>query len=154
MGKEDKTIIIGLGNPLLGDDGVGIKVVEEMRRRIKNVTMVEGSIAEFEVVELMEGYERAIIIDGVKTKERKVGEFWELKLEELKKYKKWFHRSSHGMDLWTAVELGKKLGYNLPKKINIYVMEVKDNSTFKEGLTHEVKKSLPRFINYLISQIF
>jgi hydrogenase maturation protease len=153
MVKGNKTIIIGLGNSLLSDDGVGIEAVRRIKKQLKNVATVEGSIAEFEIVELMEGYDKAIIIDGVKTNERKVGEFWELELEEIKKYKKWFHRSSHGMDLWTAVELGRKLGYKLPKEIKIYVMEVKDNTTFKEELTKEMKIFLPKFINYLLSQI-
>src|SRR5690349_21123116 len=72
-----KTIIVGLGNPILGDDGVGWKIAEEVREQQNSLPTPlqkgEGSEVDVEflslgAISLMEhliGYERAILVDAV-----------------------------------------------------------------------------------------
>jgi len=59
-----KTIVIGLGNPILSDDGVGVKVAYEVEDRLgdkipKNVTITEASVGGLRLMELLEGYPAA-----------------------------------------------------------------------------------------------
>jgi len=59
-------LILGLGNPLLGDEGIGVRVIEELAR-LKlpdGVTVVEGGTAGLGLLGLMEGYERVIVVDA------------------------------------------------------------------------------------------
>ena len=59
-------LILGLGNPLLGDEGIGVRVVEELAR-LKlpdGVSVVEGGTAGLGLIALMEGYERVIVVDA------------------------------------------------------------------------------------------
>ena len=67
-----RTILIGLGNPILTDDGVGVKVAYEIERRLgenvpANLTITEASVGGLRLMELMEGYDRAIIVDAIQT---------------------------------------------------------------------------------------
>ena len=68
-----KTIIVGLGNPILTDDGVGVKVAYEIEARFRgnipaNLTITEASVGGLWLMELLEGYDRAIIIDAIQTR--------------------------------------------------------------------------------------
>lgn len=60
-------LILGLGNPLLGDEGIGVQVAEELKglELPDGVTVVEGGTAGLGLIGLMEGYQRVIIVDAV-----------------------------------------------------------------------------------------
>ena len=72
MGSPDSSdevkhvLILGLGNPLLGDEGIGVRVVEELKglELPDGVTVVEGGTAGLGLIGLMEGYQRVIIVDA------------------------------------------------------------------------------------------
>ena len=59
-------LILGLGNPLLGDEGIGGRVVEELRGLAlpDGVDVIEGGTAGLGLIGLMEGYQRVIIVDA------------------------------------------------------------------------------------------
>jgi len=61
-----RILILGLGNPLLGDEGIGVRVVEELKglELPNGVTVVEGGTAGLGLIGLMEGYQRVIIVDA------------------------------------------------------------------------------------------
>lgn len=65
--EAKRVLILGLGNPLLGDEGVGVRVVEELKglELPDGVAVVEGGTAGLGLVGLMEGYQRVIIVDAV-----------------------------------------------------------------------------------------
>ena len=60
------TLVLGLGNPLLGDEGIGVRVAEELKRLElpDGVSVVEGGTAGLRLIGLMEGYQRVIIVDA------------------------------------------------------------------------------------------
>jgi hydrogenase maturation protease len=64
--KVKHVLILGLGNPLLGDEGIGVQVVEELKELElpDGVTVVEGGTAGLGLIGLMEGYQRVIIVDA------------------------------------------------------------------------------------------
>ena len=61
-----RILILGLGNPLLGDEGIGVRVVEELQglELPDGVVVVEGGTTGLGLIGLMEGYERVIIVDA------------------------------------------------------------------------------------------
>jgi len=71
-----KTIVLGVGNPILSDDGVGIHVSQQIKQRIKdpNVIVEEALTGGMNLLDLILGYDKAIIIDAVKTNGGRNGE--------------------------------------------------------------------------------
>ena len=61
-----RVLILGLGNPLLGDEGIGVRVVNELTKLElpDGVSAVEGGTAGLGLIGLMEGYQRVIIVDA------------------------------------------------------------------------------------------
>jgi hydrogenase maturation protease len=60
------TLIIGLGNPLLGDEGIGVRVIGELRELElpDGVELADGGTSGLRIISLMEGYQRVIIVDA------------------------------------------------------------------------------------------
>ena len=144
------TLILGIGNPILTDDGVGIKIAQKLKEGNPELEVVETSEAGMALLELVAGYDKLIIIDSIKTEQGKPGELYKLKLEDLKSAP--YFSSFHGINIPTAIELGQMVGYKMPQHISLYAIEVKDNSTFAEECTEETEAMIPFIIKQIIEE--
>lgn len=146
------TIIIGLGNPILSDDGVGWVIAEELARKAdREAEVITASLAGFNLLDLLVGYQKAIIVDAIETKEGTAGDIYRLTAEDLK-----FSRrlaSVHDINLITALELGKTLGLSLPEEIIIYAVEAQDTLTFAESLSPPVKEAVPKVVKAILEEL-
>jgi hydrogenase maturation protease len=147
-----KTLVLGLGNPILADDGVGPHVAEELKGRLgQEVTVEEASLAGLNLLDLLVGYDRAIIIDAIKTPGGKAGRIYRLDLEAFPATR---HAASpHDVNLATALELGRRLGLALPRRIDILAVEVADTDRFREGCTPEVAAAIPACVGMIIDDL-
>jgi len=141
------TLILGIGNPILTDDGVGIKIAQKLKEENVKLEVIETSEAGITLLDLIVDYNKLIIIDSIKIEKGKPGDLYRLELEDLKPSKDF--SSSHGIGIATALELGQRLGYRIPKYIRIYAVEIKDNTTFGEECTEEVEQRIP----FIVKQI-
>jgi hydrogenase maturation protease len=143
-----KTVILGLGNPILTDDAVGIKIAQKLKEENPKLEVIETSEAGIALLDLITGYDKLIIIDSIKNEQGKPGELYKLGLEDLKPAKDF--SSSHGIGIATAFELGKGLGYKMPKFVSIYAVGIKDNTTFGEKCTEEVEQRMPSIVKQIM----
>jgi len=142
-----KTLIFGLGNPLCSDDGIGIRVALELKKdkffRTENIAIKSGNIEPFDLLAIINGYGHLIIIDAISTEKGRPGDVHYMNLEDLPSYPL---RTSHGVDLKTAIMIGKE-SYEMPKIIDIYAIDIKDGITFRESLTEDLEQKLPAIVN-------
>ena len=110
-----KTLILGVGNPTLMDDGVGIKIARKLKEENPELEVTETSEVGITLLDLVVGYDRLIIIDSIKTESGKPGELYELELEDLDPTMDF--SSSHGVGIATALKLGRRLGYKMPRYV-------------------------------------
>ena len=149
-----KTIILGLGNPILSDDGVGNRVAQELEGKLaqrQDVTVIETSQSGLSLIDLLAGYDRAIIVDAIQTAEGKAGQIYRLTPDAFNETR---HVSSpHDVNFATALELGSKLGIAMPKQIIVHAIEVSDINNFGEEFTPRVKQAIPRCIKLIIKEL-
>ena len=148
-----KTLILGLGNPILTDDGVGPRVARELEGRLdqQEATVMESSLAGLDMLDLLTDYDRVIIIDAIQTDEGMPGRIYQLEPDILASTR---HAGTpHDVNLATALELGKKLGLSLPQQISIFAIEVKDVTSFGEKCTPEVMKAIPACATMVIREL-
>jgi hydrogenase maturation protease len=154
MQKSEKhrmdTLILGIGNPILSDDAVGIRIAEKLKEENPELEMTATSEAGINLLDLAAGYDRLIIIDSIITGKGEPGEVYQLKLEDLEPVMEC--HSSHGIGIATAFELGQKLGYRMPRYVSIYAVEIKDNTTFREQCTGEIEKSIPEITRQILEK--
>jgi len=151
-GERMNTLVLGVGNPILTDDGIGIKIARRLKQKKPDLEVIETSEAGIALLDLiaLTGCGKLIIIDSIKTGQAKLGELYRFELEDLKPAKDF--PSSHGVDIATAFELGKKLGYSLPEYISLYAVEVQDNTTFGEECTEGLEKKIPFIIKQIMGK--
>ncbi len=135
-----RTVIVGVGNPLLADDGVGILVAREVGRLLSGVEVVEANLAGIPLLEELVGYDRAIIVDSIKGRDKNLGRMRKLRLEDLGMG---LPSGSHGVGLGTAIGLGKRLGYEVPGLIEVYAIEVVENDRFHLGCSPQIQAKVP-----------
>ncbi len=144
------TLILGIGNPILTDDAVGIKIAQKLKEENPKLEVIETSEAGIALLDLITGYDKLIIIDSIKTEKGKPGDLYKLELGDLKPAKDF--SSSHGIGIATAFELGQKMGFNMPKLVSIYAVNIKDNTTFGEKCTEAVKERISFIARQIIEE--
>jgi hydrogenase maturation protease len=139
-----KTVVIGLGNTILSDDGAGIYIARYLGKSIRGpeTTIIETESAGMNLMEMLDGYDRAILVDSIQLEGEIPGTVFRLKLNDLKITPRL--SSSHDIDIVTAIELGKKLGLKMPEDVIIFAVQTEDVLTIHEGCTEKVEKVLPR----------
>ena len=144
------TLILGIGNPILSDDAAGIRIAEKLKEENPELEITVTSEAGINLLDLVDGYDRLIIIDSIMTEKGTPGEVYQLKLKDLEPVME--YHSSHGIGIATAFELGQKLGFKMPQYVSIYAVEIKDNTTFREQCTGEIEKSIPEIARQIFEK--
>ena len=147
------TIIIGLGNPILGDDGIGWKVVEEFIKQKRyaesTVTVDCMSVGGLTLMERMVGFRRAILIDALQTGNFTPGTVIKLRLEDVSEQRAGHIASAHDVNLMTAVQLGREMGAQLPDMIFVIGIEAHRVYDISEDLSPEIRSAIPHAVQYI-----
>jgi len=145
-----KTLVIGLGNPILTDDGVGVKVAYEVEKALlsqnrQDIDVTEASAGGLRLMEAMIGYDRVILVDALLRSNGNVpGTLHRMDLDDLREISPTQHsKSAHDTTLVTAYELGQQMGLHLPREISIYAIEVENVMDFSEQPTPAVAAAIP-----------
>jgi len=145
-----KTLVLGLGNELYGDDGAGIQVVRKLKQELEpqkktlpwleNVDFEESSVSGVALLDVIAGYDRLIIVDTIKKTNPLTGKIHVLEDKDLRHVP---GPSPHYVSVPQTLEIGKNLGLKVPSQIKIIAVEAKNLYNLGEGLTEEMKKAIP-----------
>jgi len=148
-----KTLVLGVGNPILSDDGVGIHVARALKgRRLPGVEIEELPASGLELLDCVLGYDVVIIIDSIKTEGGRPGDFYEL---EEKDFERTVHGASpHGINIATALALGRRIAPDrMPRKVIFVAVEAADLVNVSERLTPQVEARLPEIADFVENTI-
>jgi len=149
-----KTIILGVGNLILGDDGVGIHVVNEVKKKIKDpdITIDEAITGGMNLLDLLVGYDKAIIIDAVKSETAESGE---VKRIPISGFNTMHSCNPHDVSLIEAIKMAKKLGETrIPSKIIIIGIMMKQiPCEFGEKLSKKIAAAVPKAVEMTLNEI-
>jgi hydrogenase maturation protease len=152
-----KTLVVGLGNPILGDDGVGWKAAELVQQHLQgSSTDVEVDYLAVGGISLMErliDYDRAILIDAIQTGVKPVGSVICARLEDLPDRSSGHMTAIHDTSLPTALKLGRSMGARLPETILVVGIEAQNVCEFSEALTPPVAAALPQAVEQVFKII-
>lgn len=146
--EDMKSLIVGLGNPIMGDDAIGCRCVEAIEGAFnpQEMTMVEviqffrGGIS---LMERLIGYDRVLIIDSITGSGLKPGAVRKLTLDEIPSYTV---NSPHDGSLKTALEFGRQMGVELPRQVDILAVEIEPKFEFSDRLSEPVEAGIPQVL--------
>lgn len=144
-------MILGLGNPILGDDGIGCSVAEFIGKRLgkdSEVTVLSTSVSLVRLVDEISGHHRLIIIDSITTGQADPGELLEIE----------FRRqcpspvSAHHFSIEQLQDIGNALGLSMPEYVKVYGIEIIQPEVYEEGLSPALEELLPEFAEEIINR--
>ena len=149
-----RTLVVGLGNPTRGDDGVGWRVIDALRVGLAtaegdlsgDVETDQLAVGGLTLMEQLVGYERAILVDAISTGRVPPGTVTCLPLSELETRLTGHLDSSHDAGVLAALEAGRALGAPLPDEITAVAVEARILDDFDEELSQEVAAAVPHAV--------
>ena len=146
-----KTLVIGLGNPLISDDSVGLRIVERLRTRLagrRHVDVTEDYWGGLRLMERMIGYDRAIVVDAICTGATP-GTIHQLTVNSIATQKS---ASAHDVNLPTALAFGRQAGAHLPADENVRLVgiEAEDVINFSDHCTPAVEAAIQPAVDEVV----
>lgn len=140
-----RTVVLGLGNPVLADDRVGLAVVAALgrllaARPIPGVDILASTRAGFELIDLLRGYARAIIVDCLALPDPRPGAVRRLGLEDVSGSARLVN--AHEVSLGVAFRLAAQAGIPMPAAVEILAVEAGDTTTITEVMTPPVEAAV------------
>jgi hydrogenase maturation protease len=149
-----KTIVLGVGNLILRDDGVGIHVANEVKKQIQdpNIAVEEAITGGMNLLDLLLGYDKAIIIDAVKSDDGTHGEVRRIPIGD---FNTMHSCNPHDVSLIEAIDMAKKLGEKqIPREIIIIgVMMKQIPCEFGEKLSPKIAAAVPKAVEMTLNEI-
>ncbi len=148
-----KTIVLGVGNPILQDDGVGLHVIDALRQRMNNpmVTLETASTGGMNLLDMIRGYEKVILIDAVKQMDIAPGIVKRFLLSDFQTV---HSCNPHDVSLSEALRLAEQLGEKyLPSKIILIGITVNNTYEFGEHLSNEVASAVPTAVSLVLEEL-
>lgn len=144
-------IVIGLGNPILSDDAVGLRVLEALRSKNEGrATFMEANSGGLALLDMVQGFDEAVLIDSIMTGQVPPGTLMVFSLQDFSETR---HASNlHDVNFATALEIGKNHGLKIPDRFTIYAVEVTEVLTFSATMTPEIEASLQKIISEIAAR--
>lgn len=144
-------LILGLGNILLGDEGVGVRVVEQLLSRPlpEDIEVIDGGTAGYELINFFEGKEKIIIVDAVKTDDTP-GSVYKMDLSVVQEDET-VQLSLHQIGLKNVFKMASMMDLN--PEVTLVGIVPKDYQDYNIGLSDEVEKAIPLAIETVLKEL-
>ena len=144
-------LILGLGNILLGDEGVGVRVIEQLLSHPlpDEIEVIDGGTAGYELINFFEGKEKVIIVDAVKTDDTP-GSVYKMDLSVVQEDET-VQLSLHQIGLKNVFKMASMMDLN--PEVTLVGIVPKDYQDYNIGLSEEVEKAIPLAIETVLKEI-
>jgi hydrogenase maturation protease len=144
-----KTLILGMGNPILSDDGVGIHIARSLEGVVPDAAVVTTTMIDLQLLEILTDYDRVFIVDALLSCGDEIGTVKKLTPEQGTRHL----FSSHGLHFFELLKLGQELHYRLPEIGGIYGIVIRDECSFGKSLSPKIKMKRKAIIREVATDI-
>jgi hydrogenase maturation protease len=152
-----KTAIMGFGNPVRSDDGVGMYVIEQLKKQLgdqEHISVFDMGTAAFEVLFGLKGHQKIILVDAVLNSNEPVGTLFKVPAEEVLRAPQDDPLVFlHGMKWDQALSYAKKiLQDEYPKDIQVYLIAI-ENTKLEVHLSEAVQVAGDKVVDLILKDI-
>lgn len=146
-----RSLVLGLGNEIAGDDAVGILVARAIREEAQGrADVVESSASGMALIEVLAGYDRAVIVDAIRTGRNPPGTITEVPLERVGHV---VAPSLHHAGLPEMAAVAEKLGLTFPAETRVIAVEVVDPYTIGAPLSEPAADAIGEVVRRIRDQL-
>jgi hydrogenase maturation protease len=139
-----RCLLLALGNDILKDNGVGLAAASLLRSEFKGaVDIVEAPGTGLAFLELLGGYDRALLLDAIFTGSAPPGTVLEFSRED---FQKAAAPSAHYVGLPEILRQAESLGLEFPRELRILALEVENPFELYEGMSPSTRKALKHYV--------
>lgn len=150
-----KTLILGIGNDIMGDDAAGIHVARELTLLLEpgQADVRETGVTGLNLIEMISGYDRLIVADAILTSRKTAtGKIHRLELKDLRETDGSI--SPHEAGLRNTIELGKKIfPGRMPSVVIIFGIEIQDVAEISVEMSPTVKAAIPQAVGMILAEL-
>ena len=150
---RNRTLVLGIGSPIMCDDAIGLRVLQELHKKgIKGVDLEEACASGLDLIEIMLDHEVVIVVDAIIKSGKPAGTVMVLSPED---FSDTVHGTNpHEANVATTIELGRTLEpERFPKKVLFVAVEANDVFTVSEQMTPEVEAALGKTVDKVLELI-
>ena len=170
--QSESILVIGLGNPILGDDGVGWQIAGRVAAalgyegadrhafdpapaQLSGIEIDRLCLGGLSLMERLVGYRQVILIDSIQTGCAAPGFIWTFTLDQLGETSGGHLRAPHDTSLQTALRVGRSLGADLPPDHAVYVIavEIRASMRFSDRLSPPVSAAVTAATRSVLSRL-
>lgn len=140
-----------MGNPILSDDGVGLVIAARLREMLPGVDVASNAMIGVSLIDQIIGYDKIFVIDAMTMRDHQLGDLKKIYQEENCGTLHLF--SSHGVNFFELMELGKLLGYDMPEVGGVYGIGINAEVAFGETLSIELNEKISTITNRIFEDI-
>ncbi|MGD0340235.1 MAG: hydrogenase maturation protease [Bacteroidales bacterium] len=143
---DKRTLILGIGNEILSDDGIGPRLVKNLAQMFNEpyLHFKTASCGGLEIMESIRSFDRAILVDAIRTRDGKPGNVYYFNPSDFRETSNL--SNLHDINFLTALKLGDILRLDLPTDLNIIAVEIIEDLEFSEELTPVMNKMYPEIL--------
>lgn len=149
-----RILVLGLGNPILGDDGLGMRAVAHVVDSLgpdPGVDVGDEQGCSLTVMERMAGYDAVILVDAAHTGACPPGTVLRFPIDPMPDWHT--GASPHVLSVAEALRLGTELGLAMPRLVRVVAVEARNLSEFSDRCSPEVETALPRAVRAVLEEI-
>lgn len=138
-----KTLVLGIGNDILSDDGIGPRLADDISSDFTNpdISFQTLALGGLETLDLIKDYDNVVILDAIRTEWGTPGDVYIYTPSDFKETQ--YLTNLHDIQFLEAIELGRKLGINIPENIWIIAVEIIQDRVFATEFSQEIRESYP-----------
>ena len=149
--------IMGFGNPVRSDDGIGMYVIEKLKKHIgenETINIFDMGTAAFEVLFGLKGHQKIILVDAALNTNEPVGTLFKVPAEEvLRAPQEDPLVFLHGMKWDQALSYAKKiLQDEYPDDIQVYLIAI-ENTKLEVDLSDTVKVAGDKVVEHILDEL-
>lgn len=148
-----RTLVLGLGNDILGDDAAGLLAARGVRRKLaglEGVEVVETALHGVALLDLFLGFDKAVLVDAIQTGKVAPGTLVEVDPDGLAAVAA---PSPHYAGVPELLAIAKQLDLDFPSQIRIFAVEAEDLYTIGGAVSPAVQKSLGDLVDRVVDQV-
>lgn len=148
-----KTLLLGLGNDLLSDDAIGLRIVDAAREYLaecNDVVVLKTTEMGLALLDLIVGFDHLMLVDAVLTAQAPPGFLHQVHAGDLELLPTF---SPHFLGVGEVLALGRELAIDVPATVRIFGVEVQDPFTVGYRLTPALETALPQLVQQIVAQV-
>jgi len=148
-------VLLGLGNPILGDDGIGCLLAEQVGELAGEAHIVRVLSTSFSPIRLLDdisGHDRLVVIDSITTGDHPPGTLLEIDLGSARMDH--LPVTSHHFSIDQVLETGRRMGMAMPSTVHIYGIEIVPPEHYGDVISPKLKSVLPQIADEIMKLEF